>query len=317
MAVSAAVAEFGLDVRAGLLRRGQKELHSKYLYDDLGSALFEAITFLPEYGLTRADERLLESHSREIVSALSPPVRVVELGSGSGRKTRLILEALQNRQESTDYHPIDVSAAALSRCQYDLSSIADVHAVHASYLDGLEDVVASREAGERMFVLFLGSNIGNFEPHCGIEFLRRLRGSLRDGDTLLLGADLVKPAAQLVSAYDDPTGVTAAFNLNLLARINRELDGDFDLRQWEHAALYNGAEKRIEMHLRPRTPQAVTIPGADLSVTFHEGETIWTESSHKFTRSGLEATARATGFAPEAVWVDREWPFAESLWIAS
>ncbi|HXF27135.1 MAG TPA: L-histidine N(alpha)-methyltransferase [Bryobacteraceae bacterium] len=317
MAISAAVAEFGLDVRAGLLKHGQKELHSKYLYDDLGSALFEAITFLPEYGLTRADERLLESHSGEIVSALPPPVRVAELGSGSGRKTRLILEALQSRQESTDYHPIDVSAAALSRCRYDLSAIADVHPVHASYLDGLEDVVGLREPWERLLVLFLGSNIGNFERSCGIDFLRRLRRSLRTGDALLMGADLVKPAPRLISAYDDPTGVTAAFNLNLLARINRELDADFDLRQWEHAALYNGAEKRIEMHLRSRAPQAVTIPGADLSVTFHAGETIWTESSHKFTLSDLDRVARQTGFAPEAVWTDREWPFAESLWIAS
>ena len=316
MAVSAAVAEFGLDVRAGLSRRGQKELHSKYLYDDLGSALFEAITFLPEYGLTRADERLLESHSDEIASALPPPVRAAELGSGSGRKTRLILGALQKQQESTDYHPIDISAAALSRCRHDLAAVAEVHPVHASYLDGLEDVVRLREPWERLLVLFLGSNIGNFEPHCGLEFLRRLRRSLREGDALLMGADLVKPAARLVSAYDDPTGVTAAFNLNLLARINRELDGDFNLRQWEHAALYNGAEKRIEMHLRSRVQQAARIPGADLRVAFREGETIWTESSHKFTLSDLERLARQNGFMPEAVWVDREWPFAESLWIA-
>ena len=306
--------QFASDVRAGLLRDGQKELHSKYFYDDLGSALFEAITVLAEYGLTRADLRLLETHAPAIAAALSPAVRVIEMGSGSGRKTRLVIEAVGPRV--SHYAPIDVSRAALERCERELAGLTRVRPIQGAYLDGMRQAVAGRADGETLLVLFLGSNIGNFERRCADEFLLELRQHLEPGDALLLGADLVKPRAQLLAAYDDAAGVTAAFNLNLLGRVNRELDGDFDLRAFEHVAIYNETEQRVEMHLRSRIEQTVEIRGAECAVRFEPGETIWTESSHKFELAGLARMADDSGFRTSAVWVDEVWPFAECLWMA-
>jgi L-histidine Nalpha-methyltransferase len=305
--------DFAASVRAGLAKGGQKELHSQYLYDDLGSALFDAITCLPEYGLTRADVRLLEAHAGEISDSLPPCVRVVELGSGSGSKTRHVLEALASRVVA--YHPIDVSPAALAHCEKELAAYALVYPIQASYLDGLRDAAAQR-TGEGLLVLFLGSSIGNFEREPGLECLRGIRSQLRPGDALLLGADLVKDPQTMLLAYDDPTGVTAAFNLNLLGRVNRELGADFDLRSFTHEARYNTAERRIEMHLRSRVRQTVTIPRASCAVFFEAGETIWTESSHKYDFNEIETMAEASGFVVSAQWVDREWPFVESLWRA-
>jgi L-histidine Nalpha-methyltransferase len=161
--------------------------------------------------------------------------------------------------------------------------------------------------------LFLGSTIGNFERGPAEQFLREIRSLLRPDDSLLLGTDLVKPVSQILPAYDDPTGVTAAFNLNLLARINRELGGNFDLRNFRHEARYNEAERRIEMHLRSEKAQAVNIPAAEFQFTLRAGETIWTESSHKFGLAEIQSLARATGFVCVEQWVDSEWPFAENL----
>ena len=309
-----AAREFAADVRQGLTKTPQRELHSKYLYDAVGSALFEAITLLPEYGLTRADERLLRMNAGAIVRHVPSPAIVAELGSGSGRKTRWILEALA-RRDYTPYYPIDVSAAALHACRNELGSLDAVHIVEieSTYIGGLKEVTARRTAGESLLVLFLGSTIGNFERGPGEEFLREVRALLEPGDALLLGADLIKPAAQLIEAYDDPAGVTAAFNLNLLARVNRELDADFNLRRFRHQARYNESERRIEMHLRSECAQTVNIREADLQIAFNQGETIWTESSHKFGLAEIEGLARKTGFVCSGQWVDPEWPFAESL----
>jgi L-histidine N-alpha-methyltransferase len=307
---NAAVREFASDVRTGLAK-SQKELHSKYLYDELGSSLFEAITHLPEYGLTRADERLLRRHARDIASLLPSPLAVIELGSGVGQKTRHLLEAIGSPLR---YYPIDVSADALARCERDLSDIADVHPLVQSYLDGMARATAQRQAGESFLVMFLGSTIGNFERKCAVEFLRDLRRSLLPGDRLLIGADLVKDRDRMLVAYDDPTGVTGAFNLNLLGRINRELGGDFQLRDFEHQARWDEDHRRIEMHLRSRLNQTVFIAEADLTVSFTAGETIWTESSHKFQLSELEGMADFAGFSVEDQWIDRDWPFAENLW---
>ncbi len=301
-------------MRAGL-SKPQKELHSKYLYDELGSALFEAITHLPEYGLTRADERLLGEHAGDIARLIPAPGAVIELGSGMGRKTRPILEALR-RREPVRYFPIDVSGEALARCERELSDVAEVHPTEQSYLNGMAAVTEQRPADEPFLVLFLGSTIGNFERPCAVEFLRDLRSGLRPGDNLLLGADLVKDHARMLAAYDDPTGVTAAFNLNLLGRINRELDGDFELRTFEHQARWNPGERRIEMHLTSRMNQTVRIPGCGLTAQFRAGETIWTESSHKFFPDEMAMLAKSSGFQVEAQWVDRDWPFVESLWTA-
>jgi dimethylhistidine N-methyltransferase len=308
--------DFAADVRSGLLKP-QKELLSKYLYDDVGSGLFEVISVLPEYGLTRADERVLRENAYDIVERLPGLVIVAELGSGSGKKTRWILKALCRRQP-TSYCPIEISPTALAMCRRELGDIDCISIVgfEREYLEGLEEVAARRKAGQHLFVLFLGSTIGNFDRPAGVMFLRQIREALEPGDTLLLGTDLLKPVPQLLKAYDDPLGVTAAFNLNLLARINRELEGDFDMEQFEHVALFNRDARSVEMHLRSRRAQIVSIPASGLTVRFTEGETIWTESSHKYTREDVREMAAATGFRCEAQWVDREWPFAESLLVA-
>jgi L-histidine N-alpha-methyltransferase len=309
--------EFAADVRAGLTRPQQKELLSKYLYDDVGSALFEVISFLPEYGLTRADERLLRRHSRDIVELLPTPVAVAELGSGSGKKTRWVLEALCRRQR-TSYYPIEISHTALAMCARELGDIDSISILgfEREYLDGLLEVAAQRRHGQHLLVLFLGSTIGNFDRPAGVNFLREVRRILAPGDAMLLGTDLMKSSSQLIAAYDDQLGVTAAFNLNLLARINRELDADFDLSQFEHVARINHEARSVEMHLLSTVQQTVTIPGAELLVEFLEGETIWTESSHKYSADEAFQLARDSGFICRAQWIDEEWPFAESLLIA-
>ncbi len=308
---------FAGDVRAGLLRPGQKELPSKYLYDEVGSALFEVISVLPEYGLTRADERLLGRHAVDIVGRLKSHVLVAELGSGTGRKTRWILEALARRQRTT-YCPIEISPTALARCQSELGQIEYVSIVgfERPYLDGLLAAASGRRENEHLLVLFLGSTIGNFDRDAGERFLAEVRRILYPGDAMLLGTDLEKPVPQLVAAYDDSIGVTAAFNLNLLTRINRELDADFDLAGFRHEARYNSPERRIEMHLRSLRGQSVTIAGSGCNVSFTKDETIWTESSHKYRADEIPAMARRTGYRCDAQWLDSEWPFAENLLIA-
>jgi L-histidine N-alpha-methyltransferase len=309
--------EFAAEVRAGLTLSQQKELPSKYLYDDVGSALFEVISYLPEYGLTRADERLLRRHASDIVERLEAPVAVAELGSGSGKKTRWILEAL-GRRGRTFYYPVEISRSALLMCQRELSDIEAISIVgfEREYLDGLLEVAEHRQQGQHLLVLFLGSTIGNFDRPAGAKFLSAVRNILEPGDSLLLGTDLEKPSAQLIKAYDDELGVTAAFDLNLLARMNRELDADFDLEQFEHVAKINREARSVEMHLRSKRRQRVRIAAADLSVDFAVGETIWTESSHKYSAKEVFQMARDAGFNCEAQWVDEQWPFAESLLIA-
>jgi len=316
-ALGDSVTQFVSDVRAGLCRKGQKELPSKYLYDPLGSALFEAISLLPEYGLTRADERLLRRHAKEIVSRVPGPTLVSELGSGSGRKTRWILNALCERGP-VSYYPIEISPAALASCESELGGIESVSIVgiEREYLDGLREVAALRQDGVHLLVLFLGSTIGNFDSGADARFLCEVRGVLAPGDSLLLGADLLKPVERMLEAYDDRLGVTAAFNRNLLGRINRELDADFDLRQFEHVAQFNQATSSIEMHLRSKSRQVVNVRRGGFAVTFAEGETIWTESSHKYTRREVADLAVSCGFRTEAQWVDEEWPFAENLLLA-
>ncbi len=275
--------EFAADVRDGLTRLEQKELPSKYLYDDVGSALFEVISHLPEYGLTRADERLLRRHAREIVDRVAGPVAVAELGSGSGRKTRWLLEAFCRRQR-TSYYPVEISHSALVMCQRELSDIDAISIVgfEREYLDGLLEVAAYRKSGQHLLVLFLGSTIGNFDRQAAISFLSKVRCILQPGDSLLLGTDLEKSSSQLIAAYDDELGVTAAFNLNLLARVNRELGADFDLAQFRHVVKINPEARSVEMHLESMRQQVVSIPAAEIVIEFQQGETIWTESSYKY-----------------------------------
>ena len=311
-----ATSVFADDVRAGLTHHPQKELPSKYLYDVVGSALFEAITALPEYGLTRAEERILRMHAGDIAAHVARGTIVAELGSGSGRKTRLILETLGARAPTT-YYPIEISPAALTQCRRELADLSRVAVVgcEREYLDGLAEVTRERRS-KPLLVLFLGSTIGNFRRLAATRFLREIRRMLRPGDGLLLGADLDKPVSQLIAAYDDAAGVTAAFNRNLLARINRELDADFDLRAFDHVARFNAQARAIEMHLRARSAQTVRVRKAGLVVDIAASETLWTESCHKYTPGEIVTMGAQADFRCDAQWIDAEWPFAQSLLVA-
>jgi len=242
---------------------------------------------------------------------------VAELAIRSGKKTRWILEALSRRQR-TFYYPVEISRSALVMCERELRDIdcISILGFEREYLDGLLEIAAHRRGQQHLLVLFLGSTIGNFDRPAGMKFLEEVRRILQPGDSLLLGTDLEKTAAELLDAYDDELGVTAAFNLNLLARINRELDADFDLTRFAHVARINHEARSVEMRLRSACPQTVNIPAAGLSVEFLEGETIWTESSHKYSADEVFQMARNAGFRCEAQWVDAQWPFAESLLIA-
>ena len=301
------------DVRDGLLREGQKALPPVWFYDDVGSALFEAITVLPEYGLTRADCRLLECHAKAIVNEARSPKLIIELGSGVGSKTRHLLAV----SGDVVYRPIDISAAALRLCDVSLEGMDNVtvEPIEAGYDQGLTLALRHRHDDRHAMILFLGSTIGNFSRREALDFLGMLLGHMRPGDRFLLGADLVKDRDTLVSAYDDPTGVTAAFNKNLLARINRELEGEFDLRRFEHEARFNEAEGRVEMHLRSTVEQCVRIGALDASVRFEMGETIWTESSHKFNAAELIEMGERAGWHYSYQWIDEEWGFAETLFV--
>jgi len=312
------VSQFASDVVIGLSQPGQKELPSKYLYDEVGSALFDVICVLPEYGLSRAGMRILNRHAGDIVDRLLRPVIVAELGSGSGQKTRPLLEALAGKQR-VNYYPIDISGSALSRCQMELGHIDRVSIVgfERAYLDGLQEVAARRRNGENIFLLFLGSTIGNFDRPAGDQFLGKVRAILQKGDGLLLSTDLEKPVEKLKLAYDDPAGVTAAFNKNLLARINRELAADFDLSRFEHVVRYDDSERRIEMHLRSTKWQRITIRKAGFGFYLREDETIWTESSHKYNLKEVVDMGTRTGYRCVGQWCDSEWHFAQNLFFAS
>ena len=308
---SGAAGELARDVRLGLSRE-QKELPSKYLYDELGSALFETITLLPEYGLTRADERIVRARAGDVACLVRPEL-VAELGSGSGRKTRPLVEAAG----VSHYYPIDISRAALDLCAAELRSVRGltVEPVLDGYLEGLERVNAMRPARAPMLLLFLGSTIGNFDRTGAFHFLCDIRGRLRPGDALLLGVDLIKPLPQLIAAYDDALGVTAAFNKNLLLRVNRLLGADFQLSQFRHVARYNEEFDRIEMHLESDRDQCVSIPAIPMVVHLRAGETIWTEASHKFELAEVAGMGERAGFRCLRQWVDEEWPFAENLFV--
>ena len=312
---SSFAAAFAADVRADLALT-PKQLQSKYLYDALGSSLFDAICRLPWYRITRAEMRLLGTHASAIVSALGMDEgTIVELGCGSGEKLVVLAEALTRGGASARVHLIDISSQALAQTEERLNRLQHVSVVGhwSTYEDGLRRAVAARRGGGTMLVLLLGSNIGNFDRPAASRFLDRIRATLAPGDLLLLGADLVKPERELLLAYDDPLGVTAAFNRNLLVRINRELGGTFDLAGFRHRAVWNADESRIEMHLLSTRDQAVRIAAADLDVRFARGEWIWTESSYKYTADGIIEMGAEAGFAARDQWIDAEAGFALTL----
>lgn len=294
-----------------------KQIQSKYLYDALGSCLFEAISRLPWYRITRAEGRLLSRWAGQAVAPLPDPLTLVELGCGSGEKIAMLAEALRSRRRTVSVHLIDISQTALEQSERTLNRFEHVSIIghRATYEDGLRRAAVQRGRGA-MLVLFLGSNIGNFDPPASHEFLTEIRRALRPGDALLLGADLVKPEKDLMLAYDDPLGVTAAFNKNLLARANAELSADFDLAGFDHRAVWNPAESRVEMHLVARRAQEVRIPRAGCVVRFERGESIWTESSYKYTPEQVLAMGTAAGFGALEQWIDDAALFALTLFLA-
>ena len=296
---------FADDVRRDLVA-SPRQLQSKYLYDPLGSCLFEAICRLPWYRITRAETALLEREADAIVASVGDPLTIIELGCGSGAKLVLLAEALQRAERSAHVHLIDISTEALALSERTLGALEHVSVVghRATYETGLRQAAAARCGDGPLLALLLGSNIGNFDPPAAADFLREIRGALRPGDALLVGADLVKPEAELLVAYDDPLGVTAAFNRNLLARINRELGGDFDLERWAHRAVWNAGASRVEMHLVARGAQRVRVRLAGLDFAVADGETIWTESSYKYELPGIARLGREAGFGTEEQWVE-------------
>jgi L-histidine Nalpha-methyltransferase len=306
---------FAADVARGLTAT-PKQLDPKYFYDALGSALFEAICRLPWYGITRAEQTLLDRHASDIVERTGSLGLVVELGPGSGDKLVRLVEALPSGEPRV--HLVDISLEALEAAQKALGARtrARVTTHAAPYEAGLAALAAGRASGEPVLVLFLGSNIGNFAPPAATLLLGQVREALRAGDWLLLGADLVKPAGELRLAYDDPLGLTAAFNKNVLLRINSELGGRFDLAAFAHEARWNAAASRVEMHLVSRAAQQVEVPGAGVTVHVEAGESIWTESSYKFEPEGLAALGAASGFQVSDQWVEAQARFALTLFEA-
>ncbi len=297
-----------------------RQLPSRYFYDPLGSALFEAICELPWYRITKAERSLLERHAREILAHVDPLSTLVELGPGSGDKLAAVISGGGDQARGMTVHLVDVSAAALDLAGRTLSALdADLAVVphQATYETGLIEAMAMRATKGHALTLFLGSNIGNFDPPGAHAFLREVRASLAPGDALLAGTDLVKPEADLLLAYDDPLGVTAAFNRNLLVRINRELGADFDITAFRHQVLWNDAESRIEMHLVATRPQQVSIPGASIDVSFQQDETIWTESSYKYTPDQVIHMLELAGFRKIEQWIDAADGFGLTLVAAA
>ena len=305
---------FARDAVEGLTSR-PKRLAAKYHYDALGSQLFEAICELPWYPITRGERGLLARERNAILARLDDPATLVELGGGNGEKLAILAAGLAEQDRAATVHLIDISETALARAS---SAVARHPAVvvrghRAAYADGLRAAVAELDPDRSAMVLFLGSNIGNLDPDEADRFLAETAAALRPGDSLLLGTDLVKPEEDLVLAYDDPLGVTAAFNRNLLVRLNRELDADFDLDQFAHRVLWNAEESRVESYLVSRMEQTVCIPAAGCCVRFAEGESIWTESSYKYRADAVVDLAARAGFAYGAQWIEPDAAFALTL----
>lgn len=318
LAVGASGATFAEEVRAGLTA-SPRRLFPKYFYDELGSRLFEAICVLPEYYLTRAEDEIIARHAAEIVAEVEGDKTLLEMGSGSAAKTRRIIEALLKKQETLLYIPVDISASALeTSSRVLLQSYEGLHieAFAADYYTALRALLSSTPRG-RTLALFLGSNIGNFDREEARTFLRALRRVLAVDDALLLGADLKKGREVLEAAYDDALGVTGAFNLNLLSRINRELGADFDLRAFKHLARYDEEAGRVEMYLESLRHQRVSIARLDLELEFDAGERVHTENSYKYEMADLERLAAETGFRLKRTWLDAMRRFSSNLFVAA
>lgn len=311
----------GAEVYRGLTSR-PKTLSPWLFYDAEGSRLFEAITELPEYYLTRAEREIFQRHAADIIAAIgSDDLTIYELGAGTASKTGLLLRAATGHQGQVTYHAIDVSASALSEAKQRLESDLPAVAVEthiADYTDGISSLPISphRRLGERKLFLYIGSSIGNFEIAHALQVLRDIRSQLVAGDALLLGADLVKNRQTLLKAYNDSAGTTAAFNKNVLTRINRELGSNFNLHLFRHRARWNEEHSRIEMHLESLITQVIFIPALQIEVRLARGETIHTENSYKFTDHQLSQLLERAGFQLAQQWYDSQRLFGEYLAVA-
>jgi L-histidine Nalpha-methyltransferase len=308
---AAAYTPLGSEVYRGLTSR-PRTLCPWLFYDQEGSRLFERITELEEYYVTRTERSIFAAHADAILAAAAAPtahgqrrdLTIIELGAGTASKTGLLLEAAVRRQEAVTYQAIDVSASALEEARRNLTAAipgVTVQTRVGDYTEGLGVVPAD---GTRRLVIYIGSSLGNFEPTASRDLLRSVRRQLTSGDMLLLGVDLVKDIPALVAAYDDAEGVTGQFNRNVLARLNRELGADFDLRKFRHRVRWNGEHSRIEMHLESLLTQEVCIPALDLVINFRRGETIHTENSYKFTIDRATDLLAHTGFSVVETWTD-------------
>lgn len=298
---------FAEEVEAGLTH-SPKSLPCKLFYDHAGSALFEEITGLPEYYLTRTELTILHDHADRMAEAVGPGVTVVELGSGTAAKTCTLLQALTRRQLRVPYYPVDISPAALAEARERVESQCAGVSVRTVVADFAHGFAFLRDIPGRKLVLYLGSSIGNFDREDAVDMLTQIRSALKPGDTLLLGTDLAKDPRVLVPAYDDAQGVTERFNKNILCRINRELGGNFDLDFFRHVALWNPRESRMEIYLESLRPQTVQLSLLGLQVKFANGERIHTENSYKYTLSMASAMLELAGFTLDRTWFDdRKW----------
>jgi len=305
---------FACDVAEGLAK-DPKRIPSRYLYDGLGSQLFEAICELPWYKITRGERSLLEQHAEAILRDLGTSPTLIELGAGNGEKLSLLLKSRGDDPDPMRVHLVDISATALGLSSRTLGQLPRIEVVlhETTYERGLQEACAQVGRARAAMVVFLGSNIGNMAPAESEQFLRDIWRGCRSGDRFLLGADLVKPERDLLAAYNDPLGVTAAFNKNVLVRLNRELDGDFDLEAFEHHAVWNADAARIESYLVSRIEQGVCLRGAGCCIRLAEGEPIWTESSHKYEAEQIVYMAKQAGFSLRQQWIDPESRFALTL----
>jgi len=302
-----ALPAFAAEVAEGLLNC-PKSLPCKLFYDSAGSVLFEEITRLPEYYLTRAELEILRASASEIANAAGPGVTVVELGSGTAVKTCTLLHGISRRQMRVPYFPVDISPAALNLARRRVEAQCDQVSVHPVIADFSEGFTFLRKIPERKLVLYLGSSIGNFDPEAAVEMLSQIREQLTPGDSLLLGTDLVKATSILLPAYDDAQGITSQFNKNILRRLNRELGANFDLEFFRHIASWNPAESRMEIYLESLRPQIVNLGMLALRIRFATGERIHTENSYKYTLAMVKDLLEAAGFTLAHTWFDhRKW----------
>lgn len=306
---------FAQEVAAGL-SRDPKSIPPMFFYDMEGSRLFEQITELEAYYPTRTEAAILAVHGEDILAAAGECLAVVELGSGSSTKTRLLLDILARKQYRVDYTPIDISPTVVT--EFGKQLLADYPDLHirgliCDYHHALEVLESKNNDGVSFLYLFLGSSLGNYSPEQALVLLKAIRQNLNPGDRLLLGVDLKKDENILHGAYNDESGVTAAFNMNLLTRINRELGGEFNPERFQHRAFYNQKEGRIEMHLESLESQIVPVAALERSFAFTAGETLHTENSYKFDTQSLEAMASKSDMRLLQQWTDERGWFALNL----